>query len=143
MAFLPFIFCRVRVLASKHICSSSESMSAVVAPAAAHPDTMHSEAEESKEGMFLISMGGSHQVLRRNVDVVRSRGPDGSLKGSDGYFVCFPCAFEVPLDRNAPNPVPLSTSGRSEERGGRVGPSSASPRKAAFEISLETKRPQY
>lgn len=55
MAFLPFIFRRrVRVLAAEQTCDSSKYMSAVVAPAAGYPDTMHAEAEESKE---VISLG--------------------------------------------------------------------------------------
>lgn len=55
VAFLPFIFRRVRVWAAEQICSSS--MSAAVASATAYPDTMHSEAEESKEGTSLILLG--------------------------------------------------------------------------------------
>lgn len=48
----------MRVLAAEQTCDSSKYMSAVVAPAAGYPDTMHAEAEESKEGRILISLGG-------------------------------------------------------------------------------------
>ena len=66
------------------------------------------------------------------MEVGRSRGADGNLKVSDGYFVRSPCAFAAQLEPNVPNPGPFSPRGRSKGRGGRVGPSSASPLEAAF-----------
>lgn len=40
------------------LAAGPKAISEVIAPAACYPDTMHSEAEESKEGMILISLGG-------------------------------------------------------------------------------------
>ena len=126
MALLPFIF-RVLGLAA----SSCEYMSAVVAPAAAYPDTMHFEAEESKEGTVWIWLRGPRQVLRRNVEVGRrGSGPDGSLKVSDGHFVRSECAFAAGFRATVPNT--LLTPRPFKGEGGRVRPGSASPLNAAF-----------
>lgn len=40
------------------LAAGPRAISEVFAPAAGCPDTMHSEAEESKEGMILISLWG-------------------------------------------------------------------------------------
>lgn len=105
-------------------------MSAVIAPAAGYPDTMHSEAEESKEGMALISWGlvggGSGQVPRRNVEERRSRGADGSFTTSGGYFVA------AQLELTIQSPVPCSPRSPNETRRGRVRSSAGSPLKAAL-----------
>lgn len=40
------------------LAAGPRTISEVIAPAAGYADTMHSEAEDSKEGMILISLAG-------------------------------------------------------------------------------------
>lgn len=87
------------------LAAGPSAISEVIGPAAGYPDTMHSEVEESKEGMILISLG-SGQVQRRNVEEGCSRRADASFKVSGGYFVRSPCAFAAQLELQMPNAIP-------------------------------------
>lgn len=83
------------------------AISEVIPPAAGNPDTMHSEVEESKEGMILISLGGRPSSAEEcGGRVCSSRRADASFKVSGGDFVRFPCAFAAQFELQMPNPVP-------------------------------------
>lgn len=110
-------------MSASELAAGPSAISEVTAPAAGDPDTMHSEAEESKEGRILISLGAS-QLLRRNVEEGRSKGADGSLTVSRGYFVLLPCALTTLLELRLPDPVPFSPRSPSERMAGRARPSS-------------------
>lgn len=64
---------------------------------------MHSEAEESKEGMILISQGPAKfcgGMWRKGVV-----GEQMKVIVSCGYFVRFPCSLLTPLELHLPIPV--------------------------------------
>lgn len=90
---------------------SPTSMSAAVAPAAVHPDSMLSEAEEPKEGtpaQPLDSAKFSAGMWRKAGAVA-----DGSSKRAVGNFVSFPAWLE--LESRQPCPSKQAAKGRGSQ----------------------------